>query len=177
MEGNLVAEVGTVILDMLALYTQQFKVTVILHLLQLFYIIVRKLHAVCIQCTLIDKSTLFRYSVLLSIQSTLDLYSLNCICILYIVISLNTLWLQTLLMLREGDNPLMRSVFDLHLVFLRMNQSEQTLKHCFGLIRMFIIKVRVNVNVTRRFCDKIRQKRVHLCYNMLLWKNTTRNNC
>ena len=47
MEGNLVAEVGTVILDMLALYTQQFKVTVILHLLQLYYIIVRKLHAVC----------------------------------------------------------------------------------------------------------------------------------
>ena len=37
---------------------------------------------------------------------------------------------------------MMHRVFDLHMVFLRMNQSEQTLKHCFGLIRMFIQKVK-----------------------------------
>lgn len=48
---------------------------------------------------------------------------------------------QTHLMYREGENTMMKRVFDLHMVFLRMNQSEQTLKHCFGLIRMFIQKV------------------------------------
>jgi len=44
-------------------------------------------------------------------------------------------------MYKEGENMMMRKVFDLHMLFLRINQSEQTLKHCFGLIRMFINKV------------------------------------
>ncbi|XP_067949265.1 dedicator of cytokinesis protein 9-like isoform X3 [Watersipora subatra] len=92
MEGNLVAEVGTIVLDALALYTHQFK---------------------------------------------------------------------THLMFREGDNVMMKSVFDLHMVFLRMNQSEQTLKHCFGLIRMFIGKFpQVLFKGKATFCGR-------LCYELL----------
>ena len=49
--------------------------------------------------------------------------------------------LQAGLQYNEGDNPLMRRVFDLYLLFLQTNQSETVQKHVFAALRAFISKV------------------------------------
>lgn len=48
---------------------------------------------------------------------------------------------QTQLCSDHGHSPLMKKVFDVHLCFLRINQSETALKQVFTSLRTFIYKV------------------------------------
>lgn len=48
---------------------------------------------------------------------------------------------QTQLCADHGHSPLMKKVFDVHLCFLRINQSETALKQVFTSLRTFIYKV------------------------------------
>lgn len=50
--------------------------------------------------------------------------------------------LQTQLCSDHGHSPLMKKVFEVHLCFLRINQSETALKQVFTSLRTFIYKVR-----------------------------------
>ena len=50
--------------------------------------------------------------------------------------------LQTQLCSDHGHNPLMKKVFEVHLCFLQINQSETALKQVFTSLRTFIYKVR-----------------------------------
>lgn len=49
--------------------------------------------------------------------------------------------LQTQLCSDHGHSPLMKKVFEVHLCFLRINQSETALKQVFTSLRTFIYKV------------------------------------
>lgn len=49
--------------------------------------------------------------------------------------------LQTQLCADLGHNPLMKKVFQVHLCFLQIPQSETALKHVFTSLRTFIYKV------------------------------------
>lgn len=48
---------------------------------------------------------------------------------------------QTQLCCDYGHNPLMKKVFEVHLCFLQINQSETALKQVFTSLRTFIYKV------------------------------------
>ena len=48
---------------------------------------------------------------------------------------------QTQLCSDHGHNPLMKKVFEVHLCFLQINQSETALKQVFTSLRTFIYKV------------------------------------
>lgn len=50
---------------------------------------------------------------------------------------------QTQLCSDHGHSPLMKKVFDVHLCFLKINQSETALKQVFTSLRTFIYKVRM----------------------------------
>jgi hypothetical protein len=42
------------------------------------------------------------------------------------------------LMAEDGDNPVMKAVFDLYLSFLQVGQSETLFRHVFAALRAFI---------------------------------------
>lgn len=47
---------------------------------------------------------------------------------------------KTSLLFNEGDNALMRKIFDIYLSFLQVGQSETLLKHVFAALRGFVNK-------------------------------------
>lgn len=49
---------------------------------------------------------------------------------------------QTQLLDSDGQNPLMKKLFDIYLTFLKVGQSEAALRHVFASLRAFINKVR-----------------------------------
>ncbi|XP_064413718.1 dedicator of cytokinesis protein 9 isoform X1 [Latimeria chalumnae] len=55
-------------------------------------------------------------------------------------LSLFSMAYKTQLLADHGHNPLMKKVFDVHLCFLRINQSESALKQVFTNLRTFIYK-------------------------------------
>ncbi|KAI0240549.1 Dedicator of cytokinesis protein 9 [Lamellibrachia satsuma] len=57
------------------------------------------------------------------------------------IVCLYTSTFKSQLKFQNGDNPIMRRVFDLHLHFLQTHQSETVLKHAFAALRSFISKV------------------------------------
>ncbi|GFQ85822.1 dedicator of cytokinesis protein 9 [Trichonephila clavata] len=59
------------------------------------------------------------------------------------VLGLYCLHLKEQLLYKEGDNPLMKKVFDIYLSFLQVGQSEKMFKHLFAALRAFINKFTV----------------------------------
>lgn len=57
------------------------------------------------------------------------------------VLGLYSLHLKEQLLYKDGDNPLMRKIFDIYLSFLQVGQSEKMFKHLFAALRAFINKV------------------------------------
>lgn len=57
------------------------------------------------------------------------------------VLGLYSLHLKEQLLDKDGDNPLMRKIFDIYLSFLQVGQSEKMFKHLFAALRAFINKV------------------------------------
>uniref|UniRef100_UPI00358F78FB dedicator of cytokinesis protein 9 isoform X3 n=1 Tax=Myxine glutinosa TaxID=7769 RepID=UPI00358F78FB len=60
----------------------------------------------------------------------------------------------------DGHNPLMRKVFDIHLSFLQVNQSEAALRHVFAALRAFVSKFpsaffRGRADMCAAFCYEI----------------------
>uniref|UniRef100_A0A1A7Y426 Dedicator of cytokinesis 11 n=1 Tax=Iconisemion striatum TaxID=60296 RepID=A0A1A7Y426_9TELE len=56
------------------------------------------------------------------------------------VLSLFTQCFKTQLLDSDGQNPLMRKVFDVYLTFLKVGQSEAAIRHVFTALRAFISK-------------------------------------
>ena len=59
------------------------------------------------------------------------------------VLGLYSLHLKEQLLYKDGDNPLMKKIFDIYLSFLQVGQSEKMFKHLFAALRAFINKVRI----------------------------------
>lgn len=57
------------------------------------------------------------------------------------VLGLYSLHLKEQLLYKDGDNSLMRKIFDIYLSFLQVGQSEKMFKHLFAALRAFISKV------------------------------------
>lgn len=57
------------------------------------------------------------------------------------VLGLYSLHLKEQLLYKDGDNPLMKKIFDIYLSFLQVGQSEKMFKHLFAALRAFINKV------------------------------------
>nr|XP_042902706.1 dedicator of cytokinesis protein 9 isoform X1 [Parasteatoda tepidariorum] len=56
------------------------------------------------------------------------------------VLGLYSLHLKEQLLYKDGDNPLMKKIFDIYLSFLQVGQSEKMFKHLFAALRAFINK-------------------------------------
>lgn len=68
-------------------------------------------------------------------------------CLIYVQVDFDFFFLilhspQTQLCSDHGHSPLMKKVFEVHLCFLQINQSETALKQIFTSLRTFIYKVR-----------------------------------
>ncbi|KAG8197439.1 hypothetical protein JTE90_014923 [Oedothorax gibbosus] len=59
------------------------------------------------------------------------------------ILGLYSLHLKEQLLYKDGDNSLMRKVFDIYLSFLQVGQSEKMFKHLFAALRAFINKFTV----------------------------------
>ncbi|XP_055947475.1 dedicator of cytokinesis protein 9-like isoform X4 [Argiope bruennichi] len=59
------------------------------------------------------------------------------------VLGLYCLHLKEQLLYKDGDNPLMKKIFDIYLSFLQVGQSEKMFKHLFAALRAFINKFTV----------------------------------
>lgn len=67
------------------------------------------------------------------------------------VLGLYSLHLKEQLLYKDGDNPLMKKIFDIYLSFLQVGQSEKMFKHLFAALRAFINKVFI-LFLIFRFC-------------------------
>ncbi|XP_076304439.1 dedicator of cytokinesis protein Ziz isoform X14 [Tachypleus tridentatus] len=77
------------------------------------------------------------------------------------VLGLYTLHFKELLIHNEGDNLVMKKVFDIYLSFLQVGQSESLLKHLFAALRAFISKFPVAIfKGNASLCGK-------LCFELL----------
>lgn len=68
------------------------------------------------------------------------------------VLGLYSLHLKEQLLYKDGDNPLMKKIFDIYLSFLQVGQSEKMFKHLFAALRAFINKVFNFPFLYFRFC-------------------------
>ncbi|XP_048192271.1 dedicator of cytokinesis protein 11 isoform X2 [Perognathus longimembris pacificus] len=76
------------------------------------------------------------------------------------IISFFTQCFKNQLLNNDGHNPLMKKVFDIHLAFLKIGQSEATLKHVFASLRAFISQFpsaffKGRVNMCAAFCHEV----------------------
>lgn len=132
MEANLSSEVAMIVLDVVSLYTLNFKVN-IFHLRIIYHLTFKKwlkfkIEPNGIVIVLLDKGKSW-YSknkkVLIFPHHRLDFF----------------IFTQDSLQKQDGDNNLMQRVFDLHLHFLQSSQSQHVQKNAFASLRAFINKV------------------------------------
>uniref|UniRef100_A0A8C3AD52 Dedicator of cytokinesis 9 n=1 Tax=Cyclopterus lumpus TaxID=8103 RepID=A0A8C3AD52_CYCLU len=97
------------------------------------------MHARLQQLSSLDNSYTFNHNVLN--QSVLEANIATEVCLTVLdTLSIFIMGFKTQLCSDHGHSPLMKKVFEVHLCFLRINQSETALKQVFTSLRTFIYK-------------------------------------